>query len=96
MRVRWTRPALADLEAIGDYIAADSPDAAYRLINGIIDRVDSILSDAPAVGREGRVGGTRELVLPKLPYIVVYRFDDSVEIIAVRHAARQWPETFRR
>lgn len=94
MRVRWTRPALADLEAIEDYIAADNPDAAYRLVGGLIDRVDRNLSHAPSLGREGRVSGTREFVTPGLPYIVVYRVREAVEIIAVRHTARKWPGAF--
>lgn len=46
------------------------------------------------LGRIGRARGTRELVFPDLPYIVVYRVTDSVEILALVHAARQWPEDF--
>jgi toxin ParE1/3/4 len=46
------------------------------------------------IGRQGRVGGTRELVVQGTPYIVVYRVHDDVEILAVVHGARKWPESF--
>lgn len=35
MRVRWTRPALVDLAEIHDYIAADNPTAAKKIIRRI-------------------------------------------------------------
>ncbi|WP_246526867.1 type II toxin-antitoxin system RelE/ParE family toxin [Plastoroseomonas hellenica] len=46
------------------------------------------------LGRRGRAKGTREFVLPDTPYIIVYRVTDRVEILAVVHAAREWPEGF--
>ncbi len=40
-------------------------------------------------GRPGKEPGTRELVLPPLPYVVVYRVrDEIVEIARVFHAAQ--------
>jgi plasmid stabilization system protein ParE len=43
-------------------------------------------------GRGGRIGGTRELVLAPLPYIVVYRVKtDAVEIVRIYHSAQNWP-----
>ncbi len=53
------------------------------------------LARTPLVGRPGRVGNTRELVMTKLPFIVAYQVTPStVEILAVIHTARLWPETF--
>jgi toxin ParE1/3/4 len=50
------------------------------------------LESFPNRGRNGRIGGTRELVLAPLPYIVVYRVTtDSVEIIRIYHSAQNWP-----
>lgn len=45
-RLIWTEPALADLEAIADYIALDRPDAASRLVKEVMARV-SLLEDFP-------------------------------------------------
>ena len=94
MRVRWDPKALARLEAEGDYIARDSPVAAARVIARIMDAVDD-LAIHPLKGRQGRVMGTRELVIPRTSYIVAYRVRGQiVEVLAVQHAAQQWPESF--
>ena len=94
MRVRWTRPALGHLAVIQDYIAEDSPIAAYRIVRGIHAEV-SRLVDFPAMGRPGRVAGTRELVVNKGRHVVAYRVRGQVvEVIAVIDARRQWPDSF--
>jgi len=47
------------------------------------------------MGRRGRVGGTRELVIPSQPYIIAYRIrGQTIHILAVLHGARKWPERF--
>ncbi len=39
--------------------------------------------------------GTRELVIPRTSYIVVYRVRGQwVEILALQHGAQQWPGSF--
>ena len=94
MRIHWTRPALADLEAIGDFIARDNPVAAKRLVVSLVASVDA-LRDHPNLGRPGRLAETRELVVAGTPYIVPYRvLGDDVEILAVFHGARRWPRAF--
>ena len=95
MRVRWTSPALRDLEAIGDFIERESSAAvAARVVNAILDQADH-LAAFPHLGRAGRVPGTRELVVADTPFIAPYRVRDAeVEILAVFHGARQWPENF--
>ena len=46
-------------------------------------------------GRPGRVAETRELVVPGSNYLVPYRVHEGrVEILAIVHAARDWPESF--
>ncbi len=94
MRIRWTRSALADLEAIGDFVARDNPTAARRLVEQIAASVGA-LSDHPHLGRPGRITGTRELVVRDTPYIAPYRVrGDEVEVLAVFHGARRWPDAF--
>jgi toxin ParE1/3/4 len=94
MKVRWTAPALRDLEAIGDTIARDNPTAASRVVARVLHRVE-MLGEHSHLGRPGRVPGTRELVITDTPFIVPYRVrEKDVEVLADFHGARQWPEDF--
>ena len=94
MRVRWLRIALANLDAEAEYIAEDNPAAAARVVRRIFGAVD-LLRNNPAMGRAGRVQGTRELVVDETPYIIPYRVrGETVEILRVFHAARKWPRKF--
>ena len=94
MRVVWTRVALSQLDEVQDYIAQDSPAAAYKLAVDLMGRAEQQLSSAPMGGRPGRVRGTRELIFANIPYIVVYRVGAQVEILSVIHSARDWPAEF--
>ena len=94
MRVRWLKVALANLDAEAEYIAQDNHAAAGRVVEKILRAVD-LLKKNPALGRAGRVAGTRELVVAETPYVIPYRVrGDAVEILRVFHAARKWPERF--
>ena len=94
MRIKWTRRALSNLQAIADYISQDSPRAAQKVVSRI--RVSArMLPKHPKMGRSGRVAGIREFVVSGTPYIVAYRIHENrLEILAVIHGARQWPENF--
>jgi toxin ParE1/3/4 len=90
VRVRWLRVALANLDAEAEYIAEDNPAAVQKIFRAV-----DLLKKEPAMGRAGRVAGTRELVVAETPYIIPYRVrGDAVEILRVFHAAREWPEKF--
>lgn len=92
MRVRYTPAALAHMNEIGDYIARENPGAARRVIRAIRQAID-LLSDNPEMGRRGHVEGTREIVIPRLPFYAAYRVTTTaIEVFAVIHTARQWPE----
>ncbi|NKC11846.1 MAG: hypothetical protein GKR94_06480 [Gammaproteobacteria bacterium] len=61
MRVRRTRLALSQLDAIQDYIAEDNPVAAFEVTSRIFERVESDLPVYPQMGRVGEhVPGSRE------------------------------------
>ena len=94
MRIKWLRAALANLDVEAEYIAQDNPAAASRMVSAITTAVQH-LAQYPAMGRPGRVPGTRELVVPDTPFIVPYRVrEDTVQILRVFHAARRWPKEF--
>ena len=51
-----------------------------------------ILQQHPQMGRPGRKQGTRELVISRTPFIVVYRIKAKrIELLRVLHGAQQWP-----
>lgn len=67
MHLKWTRRALSRLEAIARQIEEDGrPQTAKRLMEKIHAKVKLLLSQ-PLLGREGRVAGTRELVISGTP-----------------------------
>ena len=95
MKIVWTEPALQDLREIFEYISEEKPNAARALLVEIKERVIT-LQDNPQLGRVGRVDGTRELVLTGTQYILPYRVKDrQIQILAVFHTARKWPDNFQ-
>ena len=62
-----------------------------------IRTVTSGLSGNPLLGRVGGVEGTRELVLPRYPYLIIYRLlKNRIRILSVVHTARHWQPEFDR
>ena len=93
MRIRWTVSAVEDLAELRAYIADREPRAAGRVARAIREDI-RLLSRFPSLGRPGKVPETRELVIRKTPYIVMYRVrDEQLEILRVLHATRRWPRT---
>jgi addiction module RelE/StbE family toxin len=90
MRLRWLKLGTRSLRVIHAHIAADNPQAAKYVVQGIHEATRR-LSQFPNSGRPGKVVGTRELVLPHWPYIVVYRvMSDEVQILRAFHGATDW------
>jgi addiction module RelE/StbE family toxin len=51
------------------------------------------LKTFPQSGRSWRTEGTWELLIPRLPYIVIYEIDgDRVVVLTLFHTAREFPE----
>jgi toxin ParE1/3/4 len=90
----WSSRAIAHLASLRAYIARDNPDAAVEVATTVLDAVER-LAQFPNLGRAGRVGGTRELVVPGAPYVIPCRLrGDRLEIIAVFHGRQKWPMRF--
>jgi len=89
MTVEWTSRALHHIRAARAYIARDNPAAARAVTERIIDAVEALLSFSPRIGQAGRIEGTRELLVSRTPYIVVYTIGtDRVYVLAVLHHAQ--------
>jgi toxin ParE1/3/4 len=95
MNIVWSPEAIQDLISLRTYIAEESPAGARRVVLRILHDIENLLPDSPYMGRPGRVPGTRELVIPRTPYVVPYRVRaGAIQILRVYHAARHWPDTF--
>lgn len=74
-----------------DYIAEDNPLAAITQDEQIEHQVDMLMQQ-PQMGRPGRKKGTRELVISRTPFIVVYRVKGTrIEVIRLLHSSQQYP-----
>lgn len=95
MIILWSPEAINDLALLRAYIAEDDPAAAQRVVLHIIGSIERLLSGQSHMGRPGRVPGTRELVVPRTPYIVPYRIrNNRLQVLRVYHGARKWLDKF--
>jgi toxin ParE1/3/4 len=94
MKIVWSAASVRHLRQVMEYIEGDSMMGATTVRRRILRTVQRV-GEMPNSGREGRVDGTREAVVPGTAYIVVYRAgNNAVEVISIWHAAREWPPVF--
>ncbi len=92
MKVLWTDSALAQLQAIHDYLAQTSPEYALRIINRLTKRSIQI-AQFPFSGRmvpEYEINEVREVI--EWPYRIIYLIDPEAhkaEVLAVIHSSRE-------
>lgn len=90
MKVVFNERAVEDFESIYRFIAADSPHTARAVVDRIVASVERLAS-FPEMARKGRAGGTREWVIPRLPYIAVYTLAHErgeIVVTGIFHGAR--------
>mgnify|MGYP001306888197 CR=1 FL=1 len=88
-RIVWTEPAVADLQAIVDYIGRDSELYASATAERIVAAVGQLerFARSGRVVPEARSALIREIIVGS--YRVIYRARPGlVEVLAVVHAAR--------
>ena len=89
IEIIWSQVALTRLQQIRAFVAQEKPAAAERLATRIVAAVE-VLRVFPHMGRAGMVPGTRELVIGRTPYVVVYRAQAKiVTILTIWHGAQQ-------
>jgi len=89
MKVVWTDEALRNLVSIRNYIAEASEMNASLVAARILDCIE-LLENHPEIGRPGEILDTRELVVPRTPFVVVYRVrDGGLRLLAVLHGSQR-------
>lgn len=88
MKLRYTRPALADLTNILDYVVERSPQGAAR-VHARIEIVLDLILACPQIGAPTDEPGLRRVNVRPYPYLIFYEVAGNEVIVhAVRHAAR--------
>lgn len=91
MTVTWAPAALDDLIDVYTYIADDSPERAEGVVRAVTRTAEG-LADFPLLGRVGALLGTREQIMSRYRYKIVYRIGgEEVEIVRIIHTSRNWP-----
>jgi toxin ParE1/3/4 len=90
LQVVWTQTARLDLLEIIRYIAERSP-AAARALKNLIEAAPLSAAIDPYLYRNGRIPGTREIVVHP-NYIVVYAvMTDRIDVLNVLHSRQCYP-----
>jgi plasmid stabilization system protein ParE len=71
----WSEPALADLDAIADYIALENPVAASELVKRIFDHVEQLADHPDSGSYPQELGRSRYRQIVEPPCRVFYRHD---------------------
>lgn len=86
-RIVWTEPAIADLDAIADYIALENPAAAGALVQRILQHVGQLAHHPESGSRPKELGNHsryRQIIEP--PCRIFYRYDGKH--VYILHAMR--------
>lgn len=79
-----------DVERIVQFLLQDDLALASDMAQRIFDAGAS-LTQMPDRARPGRVPNTRELLVPKTPYLVIFSREVKVNILRVLHTRQKWP-----
>lgn len=89
LEIVWSALARKRLDEIREYVEADKPEAAERLITRLVASVE-VLRNFPRLGRPGAQPGLRELVIAGTPYILTYRIRGKrVIVTTIWHGAQR-------
>jgi toxin ParE1/3/4 len=89
MKVVWSERAQQDVHEAFAFISHDKPGAALSVVERLTE-AGNRLAMMPFKGRVGTAAGTREFVVPRLPYVLVYDVDDDTVVIhRCLHGARR-------
>ena len=92
MLIEWSQNALNELSDIFAYfLSIEEEEQGKDIVSKLIKSVTQLKS-YPHSGRPGSLEGTREIVIRKLPYVLVYEVSsEAVMILHIYHTSRDFP-----
>ena len=90
----WAEPAVADLDAMADYIALDHPTAASALVQRVVAHAGQLAEHPQSGSKPPELRGWRYRQIVEPPCRVFYRHDaDTVYIPFVMRSERLFDPT---
>lgn len=93
MKVRISDEAQRDIDAIYAYYDERSEGAADRIVAALIRSLRG-LERFPLLGKPGHYPNTREHIVPRYGYRIIYEIDEDggiIGVIRILHRAQRWP-----
>jgi toxin ParE1/3/4 len=91
VNLRYSARARSQLLAIQQYLSERNPVAAVR-VGAAIREAAEFLRYFPKAGRQGHAEGTREWLVRRFPYVLVYEVatgeEDEIMVLGVFHCAQ--------
>ena len=86
----WSEPALADLDAIADYIALDNPSAAQELVQRVFRHMAQLEQHPESGSKPKELKGWRYRQIVEPPCRIIYRYeDDQVFILHIMRSEQR-------
>jgi len=91
MRIDLTKTALNDLAAIANYYEEEQQGLGKQFIDEISIKFEEIRI-FPFSSRAGLKANTREKIMHRFPYTIVYTvINNSIKILTIFHQRKQYP-----
>ena len=89
--INWAESAYNDLTELLSYFQKQGEPEIGKILVARIHKATGTLRYFPHAGRIGLLKGTRELVIPHIPYFLVYQVrQDVVDVLRVMHTSKLW------
>jgi len=89
--VTLARSALDDIARVYAYYSERDYEHGERVVRAIMKACEG-LADFPLLGKTGALEGTRERLMTRHPYRLVYKIEgETIYVIRVAGTRQQWP-----
>ncbi|MBY5842425.1 type II toxin-antitoxin system mRNA interferase toxin, RelE/StbE family [Rhizobium leguminosarum] len=87
MKLVWRAKAESDRKKAIQFITDQNVGAAISQLDEI-ERQTDLLIDQPEIDRPGRIDGTRELIISRTSFIVIYRVGQKIKQVEILRLVR--------